>query len=123
MATNYRILLLGGGTGGHVFPLIAVAKSLRETARVENMEVDLLVMGDGEFIEKAAEVNQLPFKRILAGKLRRYFSLDISGFLVNTVDNRLLVFGFWKTFPQAHHCACILDLFEEILRCCEFGLF
>ncbi len=73
---KYRILLAGGGTGGHVYPLIAVAKALKERAATEKIDIELLLVGDGEFIEKAAEINKLPFQRIVSGKLRRYFSVD-----------------------------------------------
>lgn len=70
----YRILLTGGGSGGHVFPLIAVANALKEKAQQNGQELELLILGEGQFMEKAAVENGIPFKRILAGKLRRYFS-------------------------------------------------
>lgn len=72
---SYRILLTGGGSGGHVFPLIAVATALKEKAQQSGRELELLILGEGQFMEKAAVENGLPFKRILAGKLRRYFSI------------------------------------------------
>lgn len=71
---SYRILLIGGGSGGHVFPLIAVANALKEKAQQSGQELELLILGEGQFMEKAAVANGLSFKRILAGKLRRYFS-------------------------------------------------
>lgn len=71
---SYRILLTGGGSGGHVFPLIAVANALKEKAQQNGQELELLILGEGQFMEKAAVENGIPFKRILAGKLRRYFS-------------------------------------------------
>lgn len=76
MATsiNYRILLLGGGSGGHVFPLIAVANALKEKARQDGILLELMVLGNGRFMKKAASEVGLSFKLVLAGKLRRYFS-------------------------------------------------
>ncbi len=44
---NIRIAIAGGGTGGHVFPGIAIAKALSS-----NMEVDLLWIGTGRPVEK-----------------------------------------------------------------------
>jgi len=52
--TNYRVIIAGGGTGGHLFPGIAIANEF--TKRFENLEV-LFVVGkrkmEGEIISKA----------------------------------------------------------------------
>lgn len=65
-----RILLVGGGTGGHVYPLIAVAKALQSQGK----EVDVRMMGDGDIFERAAKENNIPYTIIIAPKLRRYTS-------------------------------------------------
>ncbi|MEK7645875.1 MAG: undecaprenyldiphospho-muramoylpentapeptide beta-N-acetylglucosaminyltransferase [Patescibacteria group bacterium] len=65
-----RIILVGGGTGGHVFPLMAVAAALRMT----DPNVELMVLGDGPFLASAVATAGLPYKRIWASGLRRYFS-------------------------------------------------
>ena len=66
-----RIVLVGGGSGGHVFPLVAVADVLRTT----DPSVELMMLGNGPFLTGAATTAGLPYKTIQAGKLRRYFSL------------------------------------------------
>ncbi len=71
---NYRILLLGGGSGGHVFPLIAVANTLKEKSQQTGGTLELMILGEGKFMEKAAAENSIVFKPVMAGKLRRYFS-------------------------------------------------
>lgn len=76
----YRILLIGGGSGGHVFPLVAVAKALREAILERAQDVELVMLGEGRFFREAAKreaVQSIDFKyhSIVAGKLRRYFTL------------------------------------------------
>lgn len=72
---NYRILLLGGGSGGHVYPLVAVANALKEKFQQNGIPLELMVLGEGDFMAKAAAENGLAYKTVFAGKLRRYFSL------------------------------------------------
>ncbi len=70
----YRILLVGGGTGGHVYPLIAVAKALQARATQQGKQLELKMMGDGPIFERAAKENNIAYTTILAPKLRRYTS-------------------------------------------------
>ena len=72
--TNFRVLLLGGGSGGHVFPLVAVASALKEKSQQAGVSLELMMMGDGKLIKNAATETGLKFRLILAGKFRRYFS-------------------------------------------------
>ena len=71
-----RILLVGGGSGGHVYPLFAVARLLKEKASASGVSLKLMALGDGEFLEKAAKENDIPVQIISAGKLRRYSSWE-----------------------------------------------
>jgi len=87
---NYRILLLGGGSGGHVFPLVAVANALKEKSEQNGISLELMILGEGKFIAKAATDAGLNFQSILAGKLRRYFSL------LNVLDIFKVLIGFFQ---------------------------
>jgi len=71
----YRIALIGGGTGGHVYPLIAVAKELKKQALEGGMELDLRMFGEGALSRQAAVDIGVPYKNIPSAKWRRYFSL------------------------------------------------
>jgi UDP-N-acetylglucosamine--N-acetylmuramyl-(pentapeptide) pyrophosphoryl-undecaprenol N-acetylglucosamine transferase len=67
-----RIVIAGGGTGGHVQPAIAVADVLREKASVQ-----LTWIGSSTGVEsESAAQRSIPFRSIPTGKLRRYFSLQ-----------------------------------------------
>jgi UDP-N-acetylglucosamine--N-acetylmuramyl-(pentapeptide) pyrophosphoryl-undecaprenol N-acetylglucosamine transferase len=66
-----RIVLTGGGTGGHLFPLIAVAAKIKE----KNPEVEFLFIGpDGKMEKEIMGATGVRMKKIVAGKRRRYFS-------------------------------------------------
>ena len=66
-----RIVLTGGVSGGHIVPLITVAKKIKE----KNPETEFLFIGPrGELEERLMSAAQIPIKGIATGKMRRYFS-------------------------------------------------
>jgi UDP-N-acetylglucosamine--N-acetylmuramyl-(pentapeptide) pyrophosphoryl-undecaprenol N-acetylglucosamine transferase len=87
---SYRILLSGGGSGGHVYPLVSVAQSLKSITFANNIELELLFLGEGDFAKTAAEEYKILYKAVLAGKFRRYFSPLI------VVDFFKIIFGFFQ---------------------------
>ena len=93
-----RILLVGGGSGGHVYPVIAVANALKEKAAAGGAGLELLILGDDKFMRPAAQENGIKFRSILAGKLRRYFSLltllDVFKFPVGLFQSLWHIFWF-----------------------------
>ena len=66
-----RILISGGGTGGHIYPALAVARELQTRYHAE-----ILYLGDANGLEtQIVPAAGLPMATITAGKLRRYLSL------------------------------------------------
>ena len=83
---QYRIVLTGGGSGGHVMPLIAVTESLR--AKLGD-RIDFLYIGSkGKIEQDAMSESHVPAKFIATGKMRRYFALQ------NFVDFFKVPIGF-----------------------------
>lgn len=67
-----RILFVGGGTGGHFYPLIAVAEVLRK----EGNTPELYYMGPDPYNREALVENEITFIYCPAGKLRIYPSIQ-----------------------------------------------
>jgi len=68
-----KIVLTGGGTGGHIIPLIAVARKIKEKIP----EAQFLFIGpDGDLEKNLFGKEGIPTKSILTGKMRRYFSFQ-----------------------------------------------
>lgn len=88
--TKKPIILVGGGTGGHIFPLVAIGEEL--TTR----SLPFLYVGAKGGREEAI-VRELgwTFEPIAAGKMRRYFSLQ--ALLQNTFDAFRTIQGFFQS--------------------------
>lgn len=89
MSNEIRVVLTGGLSGGHTFPLIAVARSIRARA---GMPADFLYVGSrGQFEERAMTAEGIPVRYVLSGKMRRYFSFR------NLVDPLKIPIGFLQS--------------------------
>ena len=67
-----RIGLVGGGTGGHFYPLMAVAEILRE--KYDKQDLHLYYFGPEKYNPAYLEANKIHFVHIPAGKNRLYSS-------------------------------------------------
>ncbi|MDD5490032.1 MAG: glycosyltransferase, partial [Candidatus Moranbacteria bacterium] len=86
-----RIALTGGGTGGHIFPILAVVREIKKQVG-ENEDVEFLFLGpDGELEKEAMEREFIPMKKIQCGKMRRYFSP------LNFLDIFKIPLGFFQS--------------------------
>jgi len=67
-----RILLVGGGTGGHVYPLVSIAEELQKKASEHNINLELVVFSDSSIWKNDFQGLGVKFIKILAPKLRRF---------------------------------------------------
>src|SRR3989344_3649199 len=70
-----KILFTGGGTGGHVYPLVAVIREIRRIYPKKNLDFYYLGPKD-EFGLILLAQEGLIIKTIISGKIRRYFSFQ-----------------------------------------------
>src|SRR3990167_7595438 len=71
-----KILLAGGGTGGHFYPVIAVARALKDAAERERLvSLDLSYMSDAPYDARLLKEEEIKFIKVPAGKICRYFSV------------------------------------------------
>src|SRR3989338_2479758 len=89
-----RILLTGGGSGGHVYPLIAVYRKIVQISKYQGIDADCLFMGPDSFSVSVFRKEKVRSKMVLAGKLRRYFSV------LNIMDIFKIPIGFVQVFWQ-----------------------
>jgi len=88
-----KILFTGGGTAGHIFPIIAVVREIRKNNPDGDFQFFYIGPKD-EFAKGLFSKEGIEVKTILAGKIRRYFSLQ------NIID---LIFKFPLSFFQAFY--------------------
>lgn len=70
-----KILFTGGGTGGHFYPIIAIAQAINEITDQEKIvSVELFYISDTPYDANALFENSINFKKASAGKMRTYFS-------------------------------------------------
>lgn len=72
-----KILLTGGGSGGHIYPLIAVAEELQRLAAQSGIDLDLLFLGaDGQVNRDVLASIGVKFQAAISFKWRRYVSAE-----------------------------------------------
>lgn len=72
-----KIVFTGGGTGGHFYPIIAVAEQVhKELSKQKILGAKLYYFSTSPYDKNALFDNEMDFVYIPAGKLRTYFSIQ-----------------------------------------------
>ncbi|MBV9159492.1 MAG: UDP-N-acetylglucosamine--N-acetylmuramyl-(pentapeptide) pyrophosphoryl-undecaprenol N-acetylglucosamine transferase [Candidatus Kaiserbacteria bacterium] len=71
-----RIVLLGGGSGGHFYPLIAVAEAMEDLCKEKTLlEPELIYLGPEPFDRSSLLEHDIAWEKSPAGRVRRYASI------------------------------------------------
>lgn len=97
-----RIVLAGGGTGGHFYPLIAVAQAMRDISVERTLiEPELVYIGPDPFDAVALQEHDILYHPSPAGKLRRYTSaLNILDFFTSAIGIFRSILHLFKLYPD-----------------------
>lgn len=101
-----KILVVGGGSGGHVTPVIAVAKEITKM----HPRAKLFFWTDKKYFDKSREAVaqsglKMPVKKLSSGKLRRYTNFGFWDYLChfglvlgNFLDGFKILWGILQSF-------------------------
>lgn len=97
-----KIVFTGGGTGGHFYPIIAVAEKVNHIIDKENIiGAKLYYLSDSPYDKEMLFKNGLLYEKVGSGKLRTYFSflnfLDIFKVFFGTIN---AIFKLFTIYPD-----------------------
>lgn len=118
-----KIVFAGGGTGGHFYPIIAVAEKVNEIADKEKIvDTKLYFFSNDSYDKKALFENNLKYEEISAGKLRKYFSVknffDLFKTFSGLISSILKLFSIYPdiVFGKGGYASFPVLLAARILR-------
>jgi UDP-N-acetylglucosamine--N-acetylmuramyl-(pentapeptide) pyrophosphoryl-undecaprenol N-acetylglucosamine transferase len=88
-----KIVFTGGGTGGHIFPIIAIIRELR---KISNGFEFFYIGPRDEFAQTFLPYEDVKIKWVICGKFRRY--LNLKSFFQNLIDLFKIPIGIFQTF-------------------------
>ena len=99
MKDTYKVVFAGGGSGGHIYPGIAVADALKTEAEKRGIKIEIYWIGNKTGIDKSILEKNLvteggsitAFYGISCGKLRRYLSFK------NFTDMFRIISGYFQS--------------------------
>ncbi len=93
-----RIALLGGGTGGHIYPLVAVANEIKRQCEQKGIRPEFHYLGNPGNFKEALEQVGIHTHRVISSKWRRYASIK------NIID----IFCFGIGLLEAIYCFVLI---------------
>lgn len=86
-----KILLTGGGTGGHFYPIVAIIDEIYKIAEQKRLLVPKIIFAsNSKYDPDILKSKDVIFRKIPSGKMRRYFSV------FNFIDIPKIILGILK---------------------------
>ncbi|MEU5281077.1 UDP-N-acetylglucosamine--N-acetylmuramyl-(pentapeptide) pyrophosphoryl-undecaprenol N-acetylglucosamine transferase [Streptomyces asoensis] len=71
-SASFRLVVTGGGTGGHTYPALTAVRTLQARLAGEGRALETLWIGTAEGLEaRVAPAEGIPFTSVVTGKIRR----------------------------------------------------
>lgn len=118
-----KIVFTGGGTGGHFYPIIAVAEEIHEIVESEKLLApELYYIGPHVLDHEALAEQNVTWKRSNAGKVRRYFSIrnafDVIKVTLGVIQSTIQLFFLYPdvVFSKGGYAAFPTTVAARLLR-------
>ena len=118
-----KILLTGGGSGGHFYPIIAVSEEINRIIKDERLIApQMFFMSDFSYDPGALIENNISFVRIRSGKMRKYFSIlnlfDVIKTFIGIISALIKVYGIFPdvVFSKGAYASFPVLVAARILR-------
>lgn len=118
-----KIVFTGGGTGGHFYPLIAVAQEINAYASAHNLvQPELYYLSSTSYDDAALFENNITYRHVSAGKVRTYASAsnitDFFKMLAGLPTALNLLFKIWPdvVFSKGGFASVPVVMAARILR-------
>lgn len=97
-----KMVLTGGGTGGHFYPLVAVAEAIEDICKERTLlEPELFYVGPPAFDQEALLERGIVYKASPAGKMPRYSKMaSIIGFFPTALGIIRSIFQLFSLYPD-----------------------
>ena len=97
-----KIVFTGGGTGGHFYPIIAVAERVNQIIDQEHiLGAKLYFFSDSPYDKEMLVENALLYEQVNAGKIRTYFSLKNFLDIFRTISGIISsIFKLFSIYPD-----------------------
>jgi len=118
-----KIVFTGGGTGGHFYPIIAVAEKVNKLIDEEHIiSSKLYYFSDSPYDKEILSQNGLLYEEVISGKMRIYFSFknftDIFKVFLGTINAIYKLFSIYPdvVFGKGGYASFPTILAARILR-------